>query len=59
MNPRLLRVGMPMNQHAISAFQRATALACFFRIPGLVARFAKEDRGGDWRLPAYPVPLAA
>ncbi|MEE1838744.1 MULTISPECIES: FAD-dependent monooxygenase [unclassified Streptomyces] len=58
-NPRLLRVGMPMNQHAISAFQRATALACFFRIPGLVARFAKEDRGGDWQLPAYPVPLAA
>ncbi|MFE6663829.1 FAD-dependent monooxygenase [Streptomyces sp. NPDC057697] len=58
-NPRLLRVGMPMNQYAISAFQRATALACFFRVPGLVARFSKEDRGGDWRLPAHPVPLAA
>ncbi|MEV0276136.1 FAD-dependent monooxygenase [Streptomyces sp. NPDC050610] len=58
-NPRLLRVGMPMNRHSISAFQTATALACFFRIPDLVARFAKEDRGGDWRLPAYPVPVAA
>ncbi|MEU6845586.1 FAD-dependent monooxygenase [Streptomyces sp. NPDC046716] len=52
-NPRLLRVGMPLNKHAISAFQNATALACFFRIPELVARFSKEDRGGDWRLPAY------
>lgn len=58
-NPRLLRVGMPMNQHAISAFQATTALACFFRIPGLVARFSKEDRGGDWQLPAYPVPVTA
>lgn len=58
-NPRLLRVGMPMNQHAISAFQTTTALACFFRIPGLVARFSKEDRGGDWQLPAYPVPVTA
>ncbi|MGD6755989.1 FAD-dependent oxidoreductase [Streptomyces sp. BH105] len=52
-NPRLLRVGMPMSRRAISAFQNATALACFFRIPDLVARFSKEDRGGDWRLPVY------
>lgn len=58
-NPRLLRVGMPMNQHAISAFQTTTALACFFRIPDLIARFSKEDRGGDWQLPAYPVPVTA
>lgn len=55
-NPRLLRVGMPMNRHAITAFQSLTALACFFRIPDLVARFSKEDRGGDWQLPAYPPP---
>ncbi|MFF0746711.1 FAD-dependent monooxygenase [Streptomyces sp. NPDC004111] len=52
-NPRILRVGMPTNKHAISAFQNATALACFFRIPALVARFSREDRGGDWQLPAY------
>lgn len=58
-NPRLLRVGMPMNQHAISAFQTTTALACFFRIPDMVARFCKEDRGGDWQLPVYPVPVTA
>lgn len=58
-NPRILRVGMPMNKHAISAFQNATALACFFRIPDLVARFSKEDRGGDWQLPAYANAHAA
>ncbi|WPB95590.1 FAD-dependent monooxygenase [Streptomyces malaysiensis] len=58
-NPRILRVGMPMNKHAISAFQNATALACFFHIPDLVARFSKKDRGGDWQLPAYADAYAA
>jgi 2-polyprenyl-6-methoxyphenol hydroxylase-like FAD-dependent oxidoreductase len=58
-NPRMLRVGMPMNQYAISAFQAFTALACFFHIPDLVARLSKEDRGGAWQLPAYPVKVAA
>ncbi|WP_328663615.1 FAD-dependent monooxygenase [Streptomyces sp. NBC_00328] len=58
-NPRILRVGMPMNKHAISAFQNATALACFLHIPDVVARFSKEDRGGDWRLPAYADAHAA
>ncbi|MET8685587.1 FAD-dependent monooxygenase [Streptomyces sp. NPDC004732] len=52
-NPRILRVGMPMSKHAISAFRNVTALACFFHVPDLVARFSKEDRGGDWKLPAY------
>ncbi|MFI1488721.1 FAD-dependent monooxygenase [Streptomyces sp. NPDC020747] len=57
--PRILRVCMPMNKHAISAFQNTTALACFFHIPDLVARFSKEDRGGDWQLPACAGTLAA
>ncbi|MFE6937447.1 FAD-dependent monooxygenase [Streptomyces sp. NPDC057699] len=52
-NPRILRVGMPLNKHAITAFQNATALACFLHIPDLVARMSKEDRGGGWQLPAY------
>ncbi|MFB8170323.1 FAD-dependent monooxygenase [Kitasatospora purpeofusca] len=52
-NPRILRVGMPLNKHAITAFQNATALACFLHIPDLVARMSKADRGGDWQLPAY------
>ncbi|MFD1052408.1 oxidoreductase, partial [Kibdelosporangium lantanae] len=51
-NPRLLRLAMPTTQRAINAFQAATALACSLRIPDLVARWSKEDRGGDWRLPA-------
>jgi 2-polyprenyl-6-methoxyphenol hydroxylase-like FAD-dependent oxidoreductase len=32
-NPRLLRLGMPVTQRAIDTFQTATALACFLRIP--------------------------
>ncbi|MYU14546.1 oxidoreductase [Streptomyces sp. SID8361] len=58
-DPRILRVGMPMSKHAISAFQNATALACFFHIPDLVARFSKKDRGGDWQLLAYADAYAA
>ncbi|WP_202501342.1 hypothetical protein [Streptomyces sp. SID5785] len=48
-----------MSRHAISAFQNATALACFLRIPDLVARLSKEDRGGAWTLPAYADARAA
>ncbi|MFF4488167.1 FAD-dependent monooxygenase [Streptomyces sp. NPDC001544] len=50
-NPRLLRLGMPMTQRAIDAFQAVTALACFLHIPDLAARWSKQDRGGDWQLP--------
>ncbi|MFD4635317.1 FAD-dependent monooxygenase [Streptomyces sp. NPDC058284] len=50
-NPRLLRLGMPMTRGAIEAFQTITALACFLHIPDLAARWSKEDRGGDWQLP--------
>ncbi|MFD4675339.1 FAD-dependent monooxygenase [Lentzea sp. NPDC058450] len=53
-NPRLLRVAMPVSRLAISAFQTAGALACALRLPELAARFAKEDRGGGWTLPADP-----
>lgn len=58
-NPRLLRLGMPMTQRAIDAFQAATALACFLHVPDLAARCAKEDRGGSWQLPEYPAPVSA
>ncbi|MFD0343351.1 FAD-dependent monooxygenase [Streptomyces sp. NPDC127117] len=53
-NPRLLRLGMPMTQRAIDTFQAATALACFLHIPELAARLSKEDRGGNWQLPENP-----
>ncbi|GHD75413.1 oxidoreductase [Streptomyces goshikiensis] len=55
-NPRLLRLGMPMTQRAIGAFQATTALACFLHIPDLAARLSKEDRGGNWQLPENPAP---
>ncbi|MCQ4206518.1 FAD-dependent monooxygenase [Streptomyces longispororuber] len=59
-NPRLLRLGLPMTRRAVDAFQAVTALACFLRVPDLVARWSKEDRGGDWRLPrGAPRPSAA
>ncbi|MEV4096538.1 FAD-dependent monooxygenase [Streptosporangium saharense] len=58
-NPRLLRLGMPMTRRAIDAFQAATALACFLRVPDLAARLSKEDRGGAWRLPENPAPTSA
>ncbi|WP_406145097.1 FAD-dependent monooxygenase [Streptomyces sp. NBC_01012] len=56
-NPRLLRLGMPMTRRAIGAFQATTALACFLRVPELAARLSREDRGGDWQLPADPAPV--
>ncbi|MBU3864290.1 FAD-dependent monooxygenase [Streptomyces sp. 4503] len=58
-NPRLLRLGMPMTQRAIDAFQATTALACFLRLPDLAARFSKGDRGGNWRLPENPARINA
>ncbi len=50
-DPRLLRLGLPMTRRAIAAFQAATALACFLRVPDLVARRSTADRGGTWQLP--------
>jgi 2-polyprenyl-6-methoxyphenol hydroxylase-like FAD-dependent oxidoreductase len=58
-NPRLLRLGMPVTQRAIDTFQTVTALACFLRIPDLAAGIAKQDRGGSWQLPASPAPIHA
>lgn len=58
-NPRLLRLGMPMTRRAIDAFQAATALACFLRVPDLTARLSKKDRGGNWQLPENPAPITA
>ena len=55
-NPRLLRLAMPMTRRAIDAFQATTALACRLHIPDLAARLSKEDRGGAWRLPENPAP---
>jgi 2-polyprenyl-6-methoxyphenol hydroxylase-like FAD-dependent oxidoreductase len=50
--PHLLRLGMPAHQWGIDALHNVTALACALRIPDLVTKRAKEDRGGAWQLPA-------
>ncbi|UFR00045.1 FAD-dependent monooxygenase [Streptomyces sp. Go40/10] len=57
-NPRLLRLAMPMTQRAIDAFRATAALACFLHLPDLAARLAKADRGGNWQLPENPVPTS-
>jgi len=44
---------MPTKTLAIGVFHSLTALACLLRVPDLVARHSKEDRGGDWQLPEY------
>ncbi|WP_345361732.1 FAD-dependent monooxygenase [Actinoallomurus liliacearum] len=53
-NPRLLRLGLPMTQRAIDVFQATTALACFLHVPDLAARLSTQDRGGNWQLPENP-----
>ncbi|MEL5955150.1 FAD-dependent monooxygenase [Streptomyces sp. CLV115] len=58
-NPRLLRLGLPMTQRAIDVFHATTALACFLHVPDLVARLSTQDRGGHWQLPEDPAPTAA
>lgn len=55
--PRMLRLAMPVSQRAIEAFHGGAALACFLHIPDLVARYSKQDRGGNWQLPEIPTPL--
>jgi hypothetical protein len=52
-NPKLLRVGFPKGWTGITALRTMGAVATFLRLPGLAARFAKKDRGGDWALPDY------
>ncbi|ONI75286.1 oxidoreductase [Actinosynnema sp. ALI-1.44] len=53
-NPRLLRLGMPISRFGINAFLTVSGLAAFLRVPDLVARFSQEDRGGAWQLPDRP-----
>ena len=52
-DPRTLQLGMPRSRAAVRILRVLTAVACGLRIPALVSRLAKEDRGGDWRLPEY------
>lgn len=53
-NPKLLRVGFPKGKAGIYGLRTFGAVGGFLRLPEIAARFAKEDRGGDWPLPEYP-----
>ena len=48
-----LRMAYPKTQFRINLLYFIARLLAIFRIPYLVARFSKEDRGG-WALPDYP-----
>lgn len=52
-NPKVLRFGFPRGRLGIGALLAMAAVGSFLRLPELIARFAKEDRGGDWQLPSY------
>lgn len=54
LKPFVLRLGMPRTRLGINALHIVAGLACLLRIPDLIARFSKDDRGGEWRLPDYP-----
>ena len=52
-NPFLLRFGYPKTQFGINFIHFIARLVTFFRIPDLVSRFSREEKGG-WALPVYP-----
>lgn len=53
-NPRRMQLGMPRGRLAVRLLRAGAAVVCGLRIPSLISRLAKEDRGGDWVLPDYP-----
>ncbi|MES2792318.1 MAG: FAD-dependent monooxygenase [Planctomycetota bacterium] len=52
-NPFLLRLALPDTQWGIAVVHFVVRLLCFFRIPELIARYSKAEKGG-WKLPEYP-----
>jgi len=57
--PALLRLAMPSTRLGVDALLSISALASLLRVPALVGRLAREDRGGAWSLPDYPEMLTA
>lgn len=52
--PRVLRLGIPKTSTGVRLLHIATTVAGGLHLPALINRFVREDRGGDWQLPAYP-----
>jgi 2-polyprenyl-6-methoxyphenol hydroxylase-like FAD-dependent oxidoreductase len=57
--PNILRLGLPESRLAINIFHTVTALATGLRIPELISRFSREDRGGSWHLPDMSPTMVA
>jgi len=55
LNPFLLRLAIPDSQWGITLIYFIMGLLCYLRIPELISRFSKEDKGG-WKLPMYQEP---
>ncbi|KAI9700207.1 MAG: hypothetical protein M1820_006875 [Bogoriella megaspora] len=53
LNPFLLRLGYPKTTFGIAVIHFIAGLVSFFRIPDLISRFSREEKGG-WSLPEYP-----
>lgn len=51
-NPFFLRLAIPETQWGIAILHFIVGLVCWLRIPDLIARFSKAEKGG-WKLPNY------
>ncbi|KAI1806585.1 FAD/NAD(P)-binding domain-containing protein [Daldinia bambusicola] len=51
--PGLVRLGMPESWWGVMIIHLIAGLLCFLRIPELIARFSREEKGG-WKVPEYP-----
>ena len=49
-----LPIAIPKTQLGINLLHFVAGLLAFLRIPDLIARFSKEEKGG-WKLPEYPL----
>ncbi|KIX04836.1 uncharacterized protein Z518_05707 [Rhinocladiella mackenziei CBS 650.93] len=52
-NTSFLRFTMPDTKWGIAILHFITRLVCFLRIPEIIAKLSKEEKGG-WKLPDYP-----
>ncbi|KAJ5247177.1 FAD/NAD(P)-binding domain-containing protein [Penicillium chermesinum] len=52
-NPYIIRLAMPESEWGVSVIRFIGWLFCLLRIPELISRLSRENKGG-WELPEYP-----
>jgi 2-polyprenyl-6-methoxyphenol hydroxylase-like FAD-dependent oxidoreductase len=52
-NPRTWKLSMPRSELGVSILYFILRLVSFLRLPTLLSRFSRENKGG-WKLPEYP-----